>query len=188
VDANLPQSDTVTFTIDAAPATGVKIKFRKPYWVTPSDGVAVAVNGASFDAQEVDGYLEVSRVWQAGDTVALAFSMEAQVSRLPDAPNVVAFTYGPIVLSAGLGTEQMVSEPQWASKKAIMPDGVYIKDFISINSGDIEGWIGSITENLVRAPGALEFTLLGTDSDDTLVFTPHYQRYTDRYGIYFRLE
>ena len=98
------------------------------------------------DAPAVNGYLEVDRVWKAGDTVALDFSMDVQVSRLPDNPDVVAFTYGPIVLSAGLGTERMESEPQWASEKATIPDDLEIKDNIVINSGSIEDWLADISD------------------------------------------
>ena len=46
------------------------------------------------------GFLGVSRVWNAGDKVELTLPMDVQVSRLPDNQNAVAFTYGPIVLSA----------------------------------------------------------------------------------------
>ena len=45
-------------------------------------------------------------MWKADDKVELAFPLFVQVSRLPDNQNVVAFTYGPLVLSAGLGTAQ----------------------------------------------------------------------------------
>jgi DUF1680 family protein len=57
-------------------------------------------------------------VWSAGDTIQYVLPADVTVSRLPDNENAVAFRYGPVVLSAGMGTENMVSEPQWASEKA----------------------------------------------------------------------
>nr|WP_303046850.1 DUF6805 domain-containing protein [Bacillus sp. MRMR6] len=50
------------------------------------------------------------------------------------------------------------------------------------------GWKENIKENLVKTEGKLEFTLKGTDADNgILTFTPHFERYEDRYGIYFEL-
>jgi DUF1680 family protein len=187
--AELPASEKVTFLVSAAPADAVRIRFRKPSWIASCRSMAIAVNGQPFAAPEVSGYLDVRRTWKAGDRVELTLPMEVRVSRLPDNPSAVAFTYGPVVLSAGMGTEQMVSEPQWASAKATIPSGVVIKETIRVNDGTgIETWLAHIKDNLVQTPGKVEFTLRNTDEDGRLRFTPHYQRYADRYGIYFKLQ
>ncbi len=111
--------------------------------------------------------------------------MRVNVSALPDNPNAVAFTYGPIVLSAGFGTQNMVLEGHKASGKPTM---ISVDDTIGIQNGTVSEWIGNIKSNLVQTPGSLEFKLKNTDSNDRLTFTPHYKRYQDRYGIYFILE
>lgn len=185
----LPLSDKVTFQINSAPADEVNIKFRVPTWIARCQSATVVINGVAFGATESEGYLNVSRVWTVGDEIELTLPAEVRVSRLPDDSNVVAFVYGPVVLSAGLGTQQMESTGHKASAKATIPPGVVIKDYITINSNTtINEWIADINNNLVQTAGTLEFTLRNTDEDDNLKFTPHYQRYTDRYGIYFRLE
>jgi hypothetical protein len=120
--------------------------------------------------------------------VELTLPADVRVSRLPDNQNAVAFTYGPVVLSAGMGTEQMVTEPQWASLKATIPNGVNIKETIAIQEGNIEDWLANIGQNLIQNPGTLEFSLQGTDEDDNLTFAPQYLRYGERYGIYFELQ
>ena len=186
---DLPNSSTVAFSITQAPTGAVKLKLRRPSWTPYCQFPTVTVNGQRANAPEVNGYLEVNRVWKAGDQLRLTLPMEVQVSRLPDNPSQVAFSYGPVVLSAGLGTERMVSEGQWSSIKATIPAGVVIQDTIRINSGTtVNDWLANINSNLVRTPGKLEFTLKNTDSDTKLAFTPHYQRYADRYGIYFKLD
>jgi hypothetical protein len=167
----------------------VNIKFRVPTWIARCQSATIAINGTAFGATESEGYLNVSRVWTTGDQIELTLPAEVRVSRLPDNQNVVAFVYGPVVLSAGLGTQQMESTGHKASEKATIPFGVIIKDYITINSSTtINEWIADINRNLVQTAGTLEFTLRNTDEDNNLKFTPHYQRYTDRYGIYFRLE
>lgn len=186
--ANLPLSDKASFTINKAPASSVKIKFRAPSWVAENQNITITVNGAVIVAAKINGYIEVSRTWKAGDRIELTLPVEVKASRLPDNQDAVAFTYGPVVLSAGLGNEQMVSTGHLASAKATIPEGVSIKDYILINNeGTVDDWLNTIKDNLVQTPGKLEFTLRNTDEDSRLRFTPHYQRYTDRYGIYFYL-
>jgi len=183
---DLPLSNKVTFTVNAAPLDAVNVNFRKPYWLASCQSMTVSVNSQSFNAVDASGFLGVSRVWQVGDKVELTIPAEVQVSRLPDNQNAVAFTYGPLVLSAGLGTASMTTTGHAMTIAATMPAG--IQDTITINSGTaINTWIGNIKTNLVQTAGKLEFSLKNTDSDSKLTFIPHYSRYQDRYGIYFKL-
>lgn len=185
--ADIPNSDTVTFTIVEAPADQMNIKFRVPEWIADSQAVRVRLNGQELAVSDSSGYLGVSRIWSSGDVVELTLPMEVKVSRLPDNPNVVAFTYGPVVLSAGLGQEKMVSTGHMLSVKATIPEGVQIKDYIVIQNGTVDDWIDNIAGNLIRTPGRLEFSLRNTDEDENLRFTPYYLEYQNRYGVYFRL-
>jgi hypothetical protein len=182
---DLPLTSKVTFTITAAPADAVNVQFRKPDW-TSTCQVGVAVNGQSVTPVEASGFLGVSRVWQANDKVELTFPLFVQASRLSDNQNAVAFTYGPLVLSAGLGTDSMTTSSHGVSVLiANKPSG--LQDTIKINSGTINDWLANIQSNLVQTAGKLEFNLKNTDSDSKLVFIPHYSRYKDRYGIYWLL-
>ncbi len=184
----LPITNTSTFTINSAPSGAVNIKFRSPYWIAACQSLTIAVNGQAVTPVAAGGFLGVSRVWQAGDIVTLTLPMEVQASRLPDNQNAVAFTYGPIVLSAGLGTTSMTTTGHALTIAATKP-ATGIQDTIAINSGTtINSWLASIKTNLVRgAATSLQFSLKNTDSDSKLTFSPHYQRYLDRYGIYFIL-
>jgi DUF1680 family protein len=186
--ADVPLSPTVTLTIDSAPSEEVTIKFRKPWWLASGELPRITVNGQPLCLESSAGYFAVARIWAVGDVVELTLPADVRVSRLPDNPNAVAFSYGPMVLSAGMGTEQMITEPQWASEKAMIPAGVTIKDTIAIQDGSIEDWITNITQHLTQTPGTLDFSLQGTDEDDGLTFSPQYLRNDERYGIYFVLQ
>jgi MYXO-CTERM domain-containing protein len=183
---DLPLTNKVTVTINQAPTDAVNLKFRKPYWLASCGAASIAVNNQSMNATDANGFFSLSRVWKMGDKVELTFPMDVQVSRLPDNQNVVAFTYGPIVLSAGLGTASMTTMGHAWTIAATKPSG--LQDTISINSGStINAWLANIKTNLVQTAGKLEFNLKNTDSDGKLLFIPHYSRYQDRYGIYFTL-
>jgi MYXO-CTERM domain-containing protein len=182
---DLPLSSKVNLTVTAAPADAVTMSFRKPDW-TATCQMAVSVNGQAVTATESGGFVSVSRIWHAGDQIVLSFPLFLQVSRLQDNQNVVSFTYGPLVLSAGLGTASMTTTTHAATIAATSPGG--LQDTIKINSGiAINDWLAGINSNLVQAPGTLQFNLKNTDSDGKLVFIPHYSRYKDRYGIYWIL-
>jgi hypothetical protein len=183
---DLPLTNKVAFTITAAPTDAVNLQFRKPYWAG-SCQIGIAVNGQTVTPVDASGFLGVSRVWQANDKVEIAFPLFVQASRLPDNQNAVAFTYGPIVLSAGLGTASMTTSSHGVSVLvANKPSG--LQETIAVNSGTtINDWLANLQSNLAQTAGKLEFNLKNTDSDGKLVFIPHYSRYKDRYGIYWKL-
>jgi DUF1680 family protein len=188
--ADVPLSDIVTFTINSAPSSAVKIKFRSPYWVASGQSITVRVNGSTFNTSNVNGYLDVSRTWASGDKVELTIPAEVQISRCTDNRNAVAFTYGPVVLSAGLGTSSMTTTSHGVNV-TIATKNVSVRETINIYSSvssSVDDWLNNIETNLVQTAGKMEFNLKNTDADGSLVFTPHYQRYTDRYGIYFNLD
>jgi len=180
---DLPLSNKVTFTVNSAPTDAVTLSFRKPDW-TSSCQMAISVNGQAVSATASGGFITVNRVWNAGDKVVIAFPLFLSVSRTPDNQNVVAFTYGPLVLSAGLGTASMITTTHAATIAATSPGG--LQDTIKVNSPTaVNDWLSNINSNLVQTAGQLTFNLKGTDSDGKLVFIPHYSRYKDRYGIYW---
>lgn len=184
-EANIPNEDQIKFKIATAPKEQMAINFRIPSWIAHDQKMTLSVNGKTYSAEGRDGYLVVDRIWSDGDIIELTLPTEVRVSRLPDNKDSVAFCYGPLVLCARLGTEQMVAINHWASIKPTMPEEVMIKDYIIVKDGSVDQWIDNIKNNLVKSPGKLEFTLEGTD--EKLKFVPFYSEYQERYGIYFRM-
>ena len=78
------------------------LKIRLPWW---HKGEAVLfINGEKTEPQVVDNYITITRSWKE-DTVCFQFNKTIQACPLPDAPDTVAFMYGPVVL-AGLSRGQ----------------------------------------------------------------------------------
>lgn len=188
-EANIPESDTVTFTVNAIDTTkeiSGKVGFRLPDWM--AGNATVTVNGTVVEAAEENGYAVLSDL-NDGDVVKVTLPMEIKAYNLPDGENVYAFKYGPIVLSAKLGTENMKSATTGVdvtipASKLIGEE--YISDGtenISVINGTVSDFMKNINENLVKAEGKLEWNLENTDAN--LTFVPHYSQHTERYGIYF---
>ncbi len=180
--ADIPMSDTATYTINTSgKSVSADIVLRVPDWIA-GDPV-VSINGTKTDVKIVNGFIRLSRTWKDGDVIKYTMPMEIVAYDLPDNENVIAFKYGPVVLSANLGNESMKTSTTGVD--VTIPTLLSsISDTIKVN-GTIEEWLANINSNLVRKKGTLEFTL--KNADVTLIFSPHYKQYENRYGIYFEL-
>ena len=191
--ANIPVTDTTTFTVNSLDSSNAientTIKFRIPDWEASDSLPIIRINETEQSEVEIDdkGYAVISRQWDDGDTIEFTFKSEVVIDELPYS-NMVAPKYGPLVLSSELGGD--------ASDMTDSPHGILVrmsdrmenaKSNIYIN-GSIEEWKHNIAENLLRiSSDSLEFTLNGTDEDGNLVFSPHYRRHDECFGLYYNL-
>ncbi len=182
-NSDIPGADRAGFTIKAETGAEFTLCLRIPTWAKE---VKINVNNNLSIFTEERGYALIHRTWKDNDTVEIIFKIEPQLSTLPDNPNAVAFTYGPVVLSAGLGADKM-EESTTGVMVTIPSKHVEIKDYLVIMNQSVDEWKKDIALNLKKAEGKLEFRLNGTDEDGRLVFTPHYRQHSQRYGIYWVL-
>ncbi len=176
-NADLPN---VTFTING---TGdAKIALRVPDWCY--DKPTVTINGKSTNVKIKNGFMEIERIWQDGDVIQYNFPMEITYHSLPDNKNTVAFKYGPWVLSANMGDNEMNTSTTGVNVTVPLWDAT-VSDTLIIQNGTIKNWLKNVNDNLVKNEDSLEFTLNGTNQK--LTFSPHYLQHENRYGIYFTL-
>ncbi len=184
-ESDIPNSDTTKFTINtiSGDTTEADIVLRVPDWA--AGDVTVKVNGAAKEVKVVNGFITLADTWKNKDSIEYSIPMKVVAYDLPDNENVVAFKYGPVVLSGNLGNESMNTSTTGVNVTTPLLN-VEINDTIRIKDGLIADWLANVADNVVKTDGKLEFTLKGTDRGD-VVFTPHYQVYAHRYGIYFDL-
>lgn len=192
--ANIPNKDEVTVSVAAIDgskvAAGTNLKFRIPDWVAGE--AAILVNGeklAAADNKE-SGYVTVADV-KAGDVIKLIFPMEVRAYTTQDNRGFAAFRYGPVALSAALGTNNIEdSSPNGILVRVGTKDSA-CQTVITVQNMTVEEWLGKVTENLVRIEdsedGKVQFKLKNTDSPD-LIYTPHFMRFKERYGLYMTFE
>lgn len=183
--AQMPESGKVTLTVSTTEEKGVEagIVVRVPEWCEGEP--QVVINGQQVEPVIAGSMMKLGTSWKNNDTIELTFGMTVRAYGLPDNDSVVAFKYGPIVLSAELGTEQM--EDSTTGVNVTVPTKtIEVDENIIITSGATrQEWLDNLASNLVKQDNAMEFKLVGTNRD--IVFTPHYQQYQQRYGIYFYL-
>lgn len=119
---------------------------------------------------------------EAGHSVEIRYTMELRYQTLPDNPNTWAFQYGPYVLSADLGTEQM--DKIYTGVNVLVPQKeMIIPDYLVLKEEELESFQQYPEHFLKKTPGKIEFTI--ENQGRILTFTPHYLRYRERYGIYW---
>lgn len=161
----------------------LEIALRLPDWLTQEPGIETA---SSIQIKKEEGYLILSGNFNCSQEITVCFPMKLQCNALPDQPDVVGFTYGPFVLSADLGSEDLKTDVTGIE--------------VSIPTREME-----ISEELILTPeifseiqknpeacfkpsfDSLEFELFDSGHGRKLIFTPHYLQDTKRYGIYFKL-
>ena len=127
-------------------------------------------------------YFVAEGEWRDGESFGIKLPCHVQALGLPDKDNVFAFMYGPVLLSANLGSENMI-EGSTGVDVTIPAEKLEISEEIRVNNGDVKDFIKNINDHLLKDPYSLEFTLTGTDREMT--FGPHYKKYNERYGIYW---
>ena len=196
MNADIPASDKITVTIntlDGSKNIADSVYFRLPAWIAGEASVSVTGDDAlpAAKTELTEKYAMVSGL-KDGDTIELTLPMNLTVHGLPDSDSVFAFKYGPIVLSAKLGTKDM--NTTYTGVSVLIPAAKLIEeqyisdgnDTISVINGSVADFMANINDNLVKTEGKLEWTLENTDAN--LTFVPHYSQHTERYGIYFNFE
>ena len=201
-EADIPRSETVLFHINGA--FHGKLLFRLPDWLAAD--ATIKVNDRVYEYKLIDavtgertelcrsknvatGYAVVEGPLPADTRIELHLPMKVIARNLPDGENTYGFQYGPVVLSALLGTKEMnqattgvdVTVPEnRIIEKTYVPSG---SERIMISQGTVKEYMRNIETYLIRQGDSLNFVLTGTDA--SLTFVPHFSQYKERYGIYF---
>ena len=127
---NYPWDGKVAVTVNPAKAAAFAVHVRSPvrevstlYTAVPaSDGLTnLTVNGSPVEAKVVDGYVTVTRTWQAGDTVAFELPLAVQwvhaSDKVASTRGRVAIRRGPVIYNVETADGQDVTRPVVAGEK-----------------------------------------------------------------------
>ncbi|MDO5560504.1 MAG: glycoside hydrolase family 127 protein [Oscillospiraceae bacterium] len=179
-DSSIPDGDTSSFTVEGD--AQLDLRFRIPSWI--AGNMIITLNGQRYSYKTVNGYAQVQESFKNGDVIRLTIPEEVQACSLPDSQDVYGFRYGPVVLSAQLGSENM-KQGTTGMNVSIPADQIVSTQKINIKDQktSVSSFMSNINDYLVRDTDKLQFSLTGTDVP--LTFTPHYRQYEQRYGIYW---
>ena len=179
-ESTIPNGNTSTFTVTGS--GDLDLRFRIPDWNAGT--MTVAVNGTKYTYKTVDEYAQVTGSFKSGDKITVTIPEAVVAYNLPDKTSVYGFKYGPVVLSAELGKQNMTtgSTGMWVT---IPKDAVVGNQNITLSKEgqSLTSFMSEINDHLVKDADTMKFTL--KDTNQNLTFTPHYQQYQQRYGIYW---
>ena len=182
-EADIPNSDTVKFTVsfDERNAVGegkdFAVRIRIPDWC---EDPTLMVNDKKISIE--NEYFIAKGTWKDGETFGIKLPLSIEAKGLPDCSNVYAFKYGPVLLSADLGTENMIDGTTGVDV-TIPTNKVVESEYLNIENGTVSEFIDDINDHLKKEPFSLHFKMTGTDREIT--FSPHYLKTRERYGIYW---
>lgn len=160
-DTAFPASGRVSLTIEQG-SREFSLDIRHPAWAKAS--FPIRVNGKVVaTSSEPSSFTSVRRKWRAGDKVEFDLPMSLHSEPMPDDPAKIAILYGPIVLSADLGS---AGAP--APRTPVLVCG----------GRPPADW-------LEKTPGKLEFKTDEVARPYPLTLLPFYAIHHDRYATYF---
>jgi DUF1680 family protein len=105
--AHNPDCLVEQFKISVSEPVKMTLKLRVPFWLKGKP--ECSVNQETVSSYEIQsGYLTLNREWQDKDELWISYPMGIEAVALPDDKNMVAFTYGPMVLAGICSEERML--------------------------------------------------------------------------------
>ncbi|PXV65833.1 hypothetical protein CLV62_1066 [Dysgonomonas alginatilytica] len=102
-----PDEDETHLTVNPDKDKIFTLQLRYPEWVEKG-ALKISINGKDYPlSQEPATYIAIKRKWKKGDKVTMKMPMHIKLEQLPDKSNYYSILYGPIVLAAKAGTEDM---------------------------------------------------------------------------------
>ena len=132
-----------------------------------------------------DSYVEIKRLWNDGDTIALVLPKTLRLEPLPDNQRRVALMWGPLVLAGDLGTAQFGGGRRGRlGGTGILPVQANnlgsIPVFLAVDK-PVADWLKPIADK----PG--EFRTDGVGRSKDVDFLPFYRLHRHTYGVYWDL-
>lgn len=102
-----PDEDQTRITVNPRNSIPFTLKLRYPSWIE-NDNLKVTVNGEDFPINNTDkDYIVIERKWEKGDEIVMKMPMKLYAEQLPDNSNYYSFLYGPVVLAAKTGIDDL---------------------------------------------------------------------------------
>jgi len=181
-----PHEEKTKLTISAKAPVRFSMKIRSPYWVAEG-GVKISINGEEFKiASKPQTYITINRIWNDGDVVDVLLPMHVRIESLPNVPQYVALMYGPVLLGARTGTDELVGLVADDSRWGHIANGPQRPlDKAPVLVGDRT----TLAANIAKVDGeSLKFkaeSLFVTAKDSALILEPFYKIHDARYMMYW---
>lgn len=185
---DFPDNGIVSLHIEQAEGQSFVLRVRWPEW-TSAEGFTIGVNGKTLSVKaDKDGYLSIGRRWKKGDVVRIEFPMRVRTEPLHRKENHYALLYGPVVLAARTGTDDLEGLFADDSRGGHIAHG----RLHPLSSAPVlKGPLADIPKRIVRTDNGKRpvFVCIGDSASGTPSvgeLIPFFRLHGARYAIYFR--
>jgi len=173
-----PKEPRTRLTILSARGEEWTMRLRVPAWT--SADARVTVNGRPIDIQPEPGtYLNLARVWHAGDRVELEMPMRLTREVLGDDPSMQAFLYGPVVLAGQFPMGELSFRLLHGEEDPKVKEAPMAVPTLADKGDKLEEWIVPLDGR------AMTFRTAGT-SGEQVTLKPLNESW-QRFAVYFRV-
>jgi uncharacterized protein len=175
-----PEAPSTTLTWTTKRPVQATLMLRHPGW---SRQAVVLVNGReAMRSTTPASYVAVPRRWANGDRVELRLDMTPHAEAAPAAPDIVALTYGPLVLAGALGSEGLKKGDDIIVNERRI--GAY--NDAPFEAPKLSGDPATIASRVKPGAGPLEFSIDGADGRPVRLI-PYHRIAHERYATYWKL-
>ena len=171
MQTDFPEGESASLKLTLPKPKQLTLSFRRPSWA--GDGFGIRVNNKAVKIFSRPGsYIEVTRTWTSGDTIALVLPKTLHAEAIADNPNRVALMWGPLVLAGDLGPERTAA---WTDP---------IPSFVTA-SQPVPQWLQPVPEK----PGSFRSIggRVGIGGVKEIEFVPFYRLHRREYALYWDL-
>ncbi|PWV99778.1 hypothetical protein DFQ01_113152 [Paenibacillus cellulosilyticus] len=176
-----PTTNSTKVVIEQADNASFKLRIRVPYWV--AGAVTAVVNGTDTFSSSTNGYLEIDRSWNTGDSIEVTLPMDLHVHRAKDDEKKVGFMYGPIVLAGALGTENFPECDIIDNHLKLHHHPIIQVPVLVTDETDLKSWIKPVE----GTPLTFITDPVGEPGEQRITLIPFFQLHHQRYTIYWTL-
>ena len=180
-----PDEEVTTITVNPGRSAEFTIRIRIPEW---TEGKAeIAINGEQTEGNMKNGYFGITRKWRKGDRIDVRLPMSLRAVSLPDKSSNWSFMYGPVVLAAETGKEDMLGMYADDNRNGHLAAGR------KIGLDDMPVIIGSpekVLENISKVEGkSLTFKMegLAPEKFKGMTLVPFSRVHECRYMVYWKV-
>ena len=162
METEFPEDNLIHFKFKGK-AQKFPLRIRYPKWA--KDRIKVRLNGAEKEiTPDVGTYFTLEERWGEQTTLELEIPMSIYTESMPDNPSRIGIFYGPLLLAAGLGKEEV----------QVYDIPVFISD-----SQRLEETIKPVDGK------PLTFTTSTYTSPENIELVPFYKTHEQKYAVYF---
>ena len=188
-ETEFPNEESTRLTFSLKKPSKFALHLRYPSWVAEGE-LSVKINGKDYPVNaQPSSYFAIERKWKDGDVVEMQMPMHVSIENIPNVDDYASVLYGPIVLAARSGTEDLrglvAGDSRWG----------HIASGRLLPLSDAPAMIGTTEEVLAKlenmqpvAGKPLHFTCTGLflpEKYNGLVLEPFSGIHDSRYTLYF---